>query len=101
MPDSLVCSPLPRTGEGLGEGALHRFFVEPALLGGDRVVLTGQQAHQMSRVLRLKVGDRVVLVDGAGQEYVVRLDEVRSSMVAGAVESRRQSRQVRVAIDLK
>src|SRR3954454_20247003 len=71
---------------------LHRFFVEPGLLGGERVALTGAQAHQMSRVLRLKVGDRVVLLDGAGLEYVVRLDEVRSSAVTGAVEAVRLSR---------
>ena len=71
---------------------LHRFFVDPAILGGDRVALTGPQAHQISRVLRLKVGDRVVLVDGAGLEYRVRLDEVRSSAVAGTVEAVQPSR---------
>jgi 16S rRNA (uracil1498-N3)-methyltransferase len=70
----------------------HRFFVDPALLGGDRVALSGPQAHQIRRVLRLKVGDRVVLVDGAGQEYRVRLDEVRSSAVSGTVELIRPSR---------
>jgi 16S rRNA (uracil1498-N3)-methyltransferase len=72
--------------------SLHRFFVDPALLGGDRVVLAGAQAHQISRVLRLKPGDRVVLVDGAGQEFVARLDEVRSSAVTGTIEAVRPSR---------
>src|SRR4051812_45968714 len=71
---------------------LHRFFVERGLLGGERVALTGGQAHQLSRVLRLKVGDRVVLLDGGAQEYVVRLDEVRSSAVTGAVVAVRRSR---------
>src|SRR4051794_24844230 len=75
-----------------GTAGLHRFFVEPGLLGGERVALTGAQAHQMSRVLRLKVGDRVVLLDGTGLEYVVRLDEVRSSAVTGAVEAVERSR---------
>ena len=71
---------------------LHRFFVDPALLGGERVALSGAQAHQISRVLRLKSGDRLVLVDGAGRESVVRLDEVRSSAVTGTVESTQRSR---------
>jgi 16S rRNA (uracil1498-N3)-methyltransferase len=71
---------------------LHRFFVDPALLGTDRVALSGPQAHQISRVLRLKAGDRVVLADGDGQEYRVRLDEVRSSAVGGTVEVVRPSR---------
>jgi 16S rRNA (uracil1498-N3)-methyltransferase len=71
---------------------LHRFFVDPALLGAEHVALTGVQAHQMSRVLRLKVGDRVVLLDGAGNEYVVRLDEVRSAAVTATVETVQRSR---------
>jgi 16S rRNA (uracil1498-N3)-methyltransferase len=70
----------------------HRFFVEPGLLGGERVALSGAQAHQMSRVLRLKSGDRVVLLDGGAQEHVVRLDEVRSSTVTGTVEETRPRR---------
>jgi len=71
---------------------LHRFFVDPAILGGERVTLTGPQAHQVGRVLRLKPGDRIVLVDGEGRESVVRLDEVRSSAVSGAVEVVQPSR---------
>jgi 16S rRNA (uracil1498-N3)-methyltransferase len=62
------------------------------VLGGERVALSGGQAHQISRVLRLKPGDRVVLVNGAGSEAIVRLDEVRASGVTGTVESVRPSR---------
>ena len=75
-----------------GSTGMHRFFVDPAILGGDRVALTGLQAHQIGRVLRLKPGDRVVLLDGTGREHVVQLDEVRSSAVTGTVEVVRPSR---------
>jgi len=67
--------------------SLHRFFVDPDLIGEQQVALAGEQAHQISRVLRLKPGDRVVLVDGLGHEATVRLDEVRSSAVTGAIEA--------------
>src|SRR5262245_18104731 len=73
-------TPIPDAARGL-----HRFFVDPALLDGERVALAGVQAHQISRVLRLKVGDRVVLVDGTGHEHRVQLNEVRSSAVTGIV----------------
>jgi 16S rRNA (uracil1498-N3)-methyltransferase len=73
-------------------GGLHRFFVDPASLGGEQVALTGDQAHQISRVLRLKPGQKVVLVDGIGHDVTVRLDEVRSTSVAGTVEARQASR---------
>jgi 16S rRNA (uracil1498-N3)-methyltransferase len=71
---------------------LHRFFVDPDPLGGEQVALTGEQAHQMSRVLRLKPGDRVILVDGIGHDVTVRLDEVRSARVVGTVEAVEASR---------
>ena len=72
--------------------SLHRFFVDPALIGEKQVALAGEQAHQISRVLRLKPGDRVVLVDGLGHEATLRLDDVRSSAVTGAIESVQASR---------
>jgi 16S rRNA (uracil1498-N3)-methyltransferase len=45
---------------------MHRFFVAPEVLRERPVVLTGDQAHQVRRVLRLRIGDRVVLLDGRG-----------------------------------
>jgi 16S rRNA (uracil1498-N3)-methyltransferase len=45
---------------------MHRFFVSGALLTQDPVVLTGDVAHQMRRVLRLAPGARVTLLDGEG-----------------------------------
>ena len=45
---------------------MHRFFVSGALLAQDPVVLTGDVAHQMRRVLRLAPGARVTLLDGEG-----------------------------------
>jgi 16S rRNA (uracil1498-N3)-methyltransferase len=53
---------------------MHRFFVpppdgdlRPTALAGQPVVLTGDQAHQIRRVLRLRLGERVTLLDGRGR----------------------------------
>ena len=67
---------------------LHRFFVEPAAISGERAVLRGDQARQIAGVLRLAPGDRVVLLD-AGDEVEVRLDRVTASEVAGTAVARR------------
>jgi 16S rRNA (uracil1498-N3)-methyltransferase len=45
---------------------MHRFFVSPCALRQSPIVLTGDLAHQMRRVLRLAPGDRVALLDGDG-----------------------------------
>ncbi len=48
---------------------MHRFFVSPDALRAQPVILTGDQAHQVRRVLRLRLGDRVTLLDGQGWCY--------------------------------
>jgi 16S rRNA (uracil1498-N3)-methyltransferase len=53
---------------------LHRFFVEPAEMVGERFPLPARIAHQVSRVLRLGDGDRLVLLDGHGEQATVRLE---------------------------
>lgn len=45
---------------------MHRFFVPSESLKHQPVTLTGDQAHQVRRVLRLRLGDRVMLLDGHG-----------------------------------
>jgi len=42
---------------------MHRFFVVPEALAGDRFPLPVKIAHQVTRVLRLRDGDEVLLLD--------------------------------------
>ncbi len=50
---------------------MHRFFVSPDCIGGEVVTLTGDVAHQLTRVLRVHSGDHIVVLDNSGLEYVV------------------------------
>lgn len=52
---------------------MHRFFVDPAAISGDRFPLPASIARQVTSVLRLRDGDRIVLLDGAGTELECRL----------------------------
>jgi 16S rRNA (uracil1498-N3)-methyltransferase len=53
---------------------MHRFFVEPGALAGKRFPLPASIAHQATRVLRLRDGDEIVLLDGSGREVRCRLE---------------------------
>ena len=53
---------------------VHRFFVEPADISGDRFPIPAAIEHQVVRVLRLRDGDEVVLLDGRGTQAHCRLD---------------------------
>jgi 16S rRNA (uracil1498-N3)-methyltransferase len=52
---------------------VHRFFVEPDALEGEAFRVPESIAHQVTHVLRLRDGDELVLLDGAGSAVRCRL----------------------------
>jgi 16S rRNA (uracil1498-N3)-methyltransferase len=72
---------------------VHRFFVDPAALAGDRFPIPSRIAHQVLRVLRLQDGDEITLLDGLGGQVRCRLDDVSCVVLersAAGGESRHQ-----------
>jgi 16S rRNA (uracil1498-N3)-methyltransferase len=70
---------------------MHRFFVPPACIQGNKVAISGPQAHQIARVLRLRPGDLLVVLDNSGWEIHTRLVSVERTEVKGEVVRRRLS----------
>jgi len=62
----------------------RRFFIEQGAIVGDSAVITGDVARQIERVLRLKNGDSICLVDGRGTEF----DAEITALSGGAVSAR-------------
>jgi 16S rRNA (uracil1498-N3)-methyltransferase len=52
----------------------HRFFVEPEAMAGDHFAVPAAIERQVRTVLRLRDGQRIVLLPGDGTEAVCRLD---------------------------
>jgi 16S rRNA (uracil1498-N3)-methyltransferase len=67
---------------------MHRFFVQPESISGDKVVLRGTDVNHIRTVLRLTSGDRIQVLDGLGNRYFVQLTEVGTRDVHGRVESK-------------
>jgi 16S rRNA (uracil1498-N3)-methyltransferase len=77
----------------------YRFFVPPESFSDDEVrVADADLARQLARVLRLGVGDRVMLLDGLGAACEVELTELGRDLVVGRVIER--ARMVEPVIDL-
>ncbi len=70
---------------------MHRFFVPPSWIRGDEVSIAGPQAHQIRHVLRMRPGDRVVVLDNSGWEIETELQSLDGQEVRGAVVCRRLS----------
>jgi len=67
------------------------FYVPPAEIRGDRVVLPKDEARHARSVLRAEAGDEIVVVDGEGGWYRTQLDHVGPGQVVGHVlETRRE-----------
>ncbi|HLE89168.1 MAG TPA: RsmE family RNA methyltransferase [Candidatus Limnocylindria bacterium] len=54
---------------------MHRFFVPQEATSGERFPLPTEIAHQVKRVLRLRDGDEIMLLDGMGGEVRCRLED--------------------------
>ncbi|MBR1865971.1 MAG: RsmE family RNA methyltransferase, partial [Lachnospiraceae bacterium] len=52
---------------------MHQFFVKRSEIGNTPIVITGKDYNHMRNVLRLKQGERVLLRDGEGMEYLCRI----------------------------
>ena len=66
------------------------FYAPPSAIQGGRVVLPEDEARHALRVLRKRAGDEIIVVDGVGGWYRVRLDRVGEEKAMGTVlEARR------------
>ncbi len=59
----------------------HRLFIPQPIADGEELCLDAEQAHYLSRVLRLKAGSEVLLFDGSGYEYPSLITEVDKKRV--------------------
>jgi 16S rRNA (uracil1498-N3)-methyltransferase len=67
----------------------ERFFVETPITGGS-CALVGDEARHLAAVMRVKVGDDVIVFDGSGAEFVARVGATRKQAIELAVLERRE-----------
>lgn len=72
----------------------HRFYLPQPLELGARVELPERIHHQVTRVLRLRAGDEIVLFDGQGLDYRAVLVTVRPALVVAEVAEARLARPI-------
>jgi 16S rRNA (uracil1498-N3)-methyltransferase len=67
---------------------IPRVYAQATLAAGARVELDGASAEKLTRVLRLRRGDRVLLFNGDGFDYPGALDPLTKGRVAVTVDGR-------------
>jgi len=66
---------------------MHRFFTEKKNITGDNIVIRGEDVKHITKVLRLDVGDAVVVCDGDCTEYISKIAAVEGDCVRLTVEN--------------
>src|SRR5215216_6446842 len=61
---------------------MHRFYISPQHWDARALALTGSEAHHARDVLRMKVGQKLVLFNGGGREITAEIVEVGRDNIA-------------------
>jgi 16S rRNA (uracil1498-N3)-methyltransferase len=88
----MPASPAPRVPAWPPRSA-PRLFVEEPLESGQQLVLGGQQAHYLARVMRTAPGDAVVLCDNVTGEWAARVTEVGKRAITLEVAEKLRGRE--------
>lgn len=64
---------------------MQRFYLPSEHCAGPELKLTGREAHHALHVMRVRRGERVVVLDGAGAEYLCEAREPASDSLALAL----------------
>ena len=69
---------------------MHRFYLPPSECTGDLLQLSEREAHHAANVLRVRTGEQIVILDGAGTELLCKVEAVEKKRVQVSVTERKQ-----------
>lgn len=64
---------------------MHKFFISNNLIDGDKALIEGDDVKHIYKVLRLQVGDEIIINNLNGQEYLARIDDINKKEVQLAI----------------
>lgn len=79
---------------------MHRFYLSPENCRGGSLRLDGREAHHALRVLRLKPGEPVTVLDGAGGEFSCTVDGTGKDFLTLAVREKKAAPPLPCSITL-
>jgi 16S rRNA (uracil1498-N3)-methyltransferase len=77
-----------------------RFFISPDQVSGRHITVIGEDVRHIALVLRMQPGDELLLCDGEGTDYRVKIEQVGRSEIRTAIvsESKRALRPPRITL---
>jgi 16S rRNA (uracil1498-N3)-methyltransferase len=70
---------------------MNRFFLPTDCISAGEVRFPENISHQISQVLRLRIGEEIVVLDNSGFEYMVEIVQVSAHVVSGKITAKQPS----------
>lgn len=79
---------------------MHRFYLPPENSRGDEIFLTGREAHHALHVLRVRRGEKICVLDGAGNEMLCDVQQSDRDKIRLCVRERKNAEPLPCQITL-
>lgn len=80
---------------------MHRFFVDDEFINRDTLKITGDDVNHISKVLRLKIKEHIVVSDGSGNEYLCSITSIsKDCIICSILEVNKNLTEPTVKVDL-
>lgn len=60
---------------------MHHFFVNPSQINQDEVWIEGSDVNHMKNVLRMHIGEEVLISDGQGNDYICEISDMSEEQI--------------------
>ncbi len=64
---------------------MPKFFVSPNQIDKTRALITGEDVSHISKVLRMRIGDELVICDGLGNDYFAVIDKLDKGVITAKI----------------
>ncbi|WP_223067247.1 RsmE family RNA methyltransferase [Paenibacillus caui] len=80
---------------------MQRYFIPPEQFGDEQIIIAGEDARHITKVMRGKPGDKIIASNGMGREAVVEITSIEPQEVTAAiVELLPQSGEPWIQVDI-
>lgn len=80
---------------------MHRFFVDNCGSADENIIITGNDINHIKNVLRLRVGEKILVSDGNGTDYECSIDVISDeSVIARIIDVKKNAAELSTKITL-
>lgn len=70
---------------------MHRFYVEPSSIQNDTIMIEGTDVNHIKNVLRINIGEEIVVCDGVGKDYYCEVMSISKEEVVASIKEEKMA----------